>query len=287
MVLESFKTATDAIDKPWHMFFIGIIYAVIAVFLSLWIFKQYASLVMVFLTVFACVPLMYSTIKKQEVMDVTVKREGKIMKNHARVLEFLMFLFLGFVVAYSLVFIFLPSDLVEDLFSVQVETIGAINSQISGEVVNNAINPSDFLGQIFFNNVKVLLFCVFFAFFYGAGAIFILTWNASVISAAVGMFAKNRIAEYMASIGFIGAFGYFNVFTLGLLRYMIHGIPEILAYFVGGLAGGIISVAMINRDLEGNSFKIIMLDAIDLIILALFILLVGGLLEVFVTPMFF
>jgi len=33
---------------------------------------------------------------------------------------------------------------------------------------------------------------------------------------------------------------------------MIHGIPEIVAYFIGALAGGIISVAIIRKDLRGD-----------------------------------
>jgi hypothetical protein len=33
---------------------------------------------------------------------------------------------------------------------------------------------------------------------------------------------------------------YFSHISYGLLMYALHGIPEILAYFVAGLAGGII-----------------------------------------------
>ncbi len=283
MVLESFKDPFAAVKKPSHMFFVGILYGTIAVFLSTWIFKQNSSLIMVFLTVLATVPLMYRTLKQQEAMDVKVKREKVILKNHARVLEFLVFLFLGILVAYSVLFIALPAEVVKNLFKVQVDTIVAINTQISGDIVSS----SSFFSQIFFNNIKVLMFSVFFAFFYGAGAIFILTWNASVISAALGVFAKNKIAEALAALGSINAFNYFHFFSLGLLRYMVHGIPEIAAYFMGGLAGGIISVAMINHDLMTEKFRIIMLDALDLLVLAIFVLFIAALLEVFVTPVFF
>jgi len=283
MVLEALKGPFSAISKPSHMFFIGILYATIASFLGIWIFKQNSSLIMVFLTVLAAVPLMYRTLKQQEAMEIKVKKEKVILRNHARVLEFLMYLFLGSLVAYSILFIALPATVVQDLFKVQVDTIVAINTQISGDIVTS----SSFFSQIFFNNIKVLMFSIFFAFFYGAGAIFILIWNSSVIAAAVGMFVKNSIAEYLAAIGSLNAFNYFHLFSLGLLRYMIHGIPEIAAYFIGGLAGGIISVAMINHDLMTEKFKIIMLDALDLLVIAIFILFVAALLEVFITPVFF
>jgi uncharacterized membrane protein SpoIIM required for sporulation len=283
MVLESFSSPVKAYKKPWTLLFVGALYATVAVFLSVWIFKQYSSLVMVFLTVIASVPLMYRTLKMEERASVTLKTEGKILKEHSRVLEYLLFLFAGFIVAYVLWFVLMPAKVVEVLFATQIETITAINSRIVGGTVSS----SSIFMQVFLNNVKVLMFSLFFSFFYGAGAIFILTWNASVIAAAIGNFIKDKVAEYLASIGAVNMFNYFHIFSLGFLRYSLHGIPEIAAYFVGGLAGGIISVGMINHDLESKRFKNIIVDALDLSLLAIFILFVAGLIEVFITPLFF
>ncbi|MBT6735109.1 hypothetical protein HOA69_02000, partial [Candidatus Woesearchaeota archaeon] len=50
---------------------------------------------------------------------------------------------------------------------------------------------------------------------------------------------------------------------------------------------GIISVAMINGDLEGDKYRKIVLDVVDLCLIALVILIIAALLEVFVTPVFF
>ena len=283
MVLESFISPAKAENKPWTMLFLGFMYAVVAVFLSLWIFKQYSSLVMVFLTVVATIPLVYNTLKLEEEKDTKIKSEMSLLKEHSKALKFFIYMFIGFVFAFVAVYIILPTDLVQVLFSSQVETIESINSRVSG----NAINTSNIFAQIFLNNIKVLMFCIFFAFFYGAGAIFILAWNASVISAAVGTFIRDKIAEYAAQIGSLNLFNYFFIFNLGLLRYFIHGIPEILAYFIGALAGGIISVAMINHDIESEKFNNIMLDALDLTMLAVFVLFMAALVEVFVTPLFF
>ena len=283
MVLESFISPVKAENKPWVMFFMGFAYALVAVFLSLWIFKQYSSLVMVFLTVIAALPLVFNTIKIEEDKDTKIKSEVSLLKEHSKALSFFIFMFMGFVFAFVLVYILFPADLVQLLFSTQLETIQSINSRVSGEFIGS----SNIFAQIFLNNIKVLMFCIFFAFFYGAGAIFILAWNASVISAAMGTFIRDKIAEYAASVGSLNIFNYFYLFNLGLLRYSIHGIPEILAYFIGALAGGIISVAMINHDIESERFNNIMLDALDLTMVALFILFVAALVEVFVTPIFF
>jgi len=123
-----------------------------------------------------------------------------------------------------------------------------------------------------------MLFCLFFSLFFGAGAIFILTWNASVIGAAMGSFATERLGLFGSHL--IGI-------PLSLMRYMTHGVFEILAYFMAGLAGGIISVAIINNDLMGENKKRILRDSVDLILLSIVFLIVGSIIEVFVTPLFF
>jgi uncharacterized membrane protein SpoIIM required for sporulation len=65
---------------------------------------------------------------------------------------------------------------------------------------------------------------------------------------------------------------------------MIHGIPEMAGYFVGGLAGGIISSAFINHDLGTENMEKIVIDASTLISIAIGILAVAALIEVSLTP---
>ena len=141
--------------------------------------------------------------------------------------------------------------------------------------------------RIFFNNIQVLVFAVIFSFLYGVGAIFILTWNASVIAAAIGIFIKTGISEIASYVGLAKVAAYFKVVSLGLLRYSIHGIPEILAYFVAGLGAGIISVAVLRHGLEMDKFRKILFDSTNLFVIALVILTIAALLEVYVTPLMF
>lgn len=302
MVLESIITPDRAEKKPWDMIFIGFLYASVAMFLSVWVFREEASLVMVLLTVMAAVPLIFNTEKLEEEKDTRIDKEYTLLKEHAKALSFFTCLFCGFVLAFTVWFVFLPETMVQAVFHTQLNTIKAINSQITGGSAllssanvfsgsssfdASALSHTTLLFHIIANNLKVLLFCLFFSFFYGAGAIFILTWNASVISAAVGTFIRNNIAAYATAVGLTKVGGYFHIFSLGLLRYAIHGIPEILAYFIGGLAGGIISVAVIRHDFGTKTFQKIIFDSFDLIILAVAVLFIAGLLEVYVTPLFF
>jgi len=283
MVLETIINPITAEKKPWELFFIGIVYSSIAILLSFWIFHEYTSMVMVFLTTMACVPLLYNTIKLEEKKDIIVNEERTLLREHSKVISFLLFLFFGFAVSFAAWYAFLPADLAQNAFSVQTQTITNINSGATGMAFQNL----GIFTKIFFNNIKVLIFCILFAFIYGAGAIFILTWNASVIGAAIGSFIKLGLAKGANLLGFAAVANYFHVVSLGLLRYSLHGIPEIGAYFIGGLAGSIISIAVIRHDLGTKKYEKILLDSSDLIIIAVVVLFLAALLEVYVTPLLF
>ena len=276
MVIESLVNPFKAERNPWEMFFIGALYSSIAILLSLWVFKPHASLVMVFLTVLACAPIMYGTMKMEEEKDLRIQEEKILIKEHGRALAFFIFLFLGITISFTLWYVFLPSDLANSLFSIQTKTISDINSQITGQ----SINQLNLFSKIFMNNLKVLIFCLIFAFVYGLGAIFILTWNASVIGTAIGNFIRTNISGN-------SVLHYFEITSLGILRYMIHGIPEILAYFTGGLSASIVSIAVIKHDFKSEKFQHILLDSVDLLLLSLVILLFAALIEVFITPLLF
>lgn len=291
MVLESLTNPFRAEKRPYNLFFYGILYSSVAILLSLWIFKEEASLIMVFLTVLASFPLVFNTIKYEEEKSKRSVKELPLLKEHAKALELFVFLFLGMLVSFSLWFVFLPAEATEATFHTQISTINSINAKVLGNslisATSNISSGSDLVAKIFFNNLKVLIFSILFALFYGAGAIFILTWNASVISAAIGSFIRNNLSLYANELGLVKIGGYFHIFSLGLLKYLIHGVPEILAYFMGGLAGGIISIAIIKHDLMSKNFKKIAYDSTDLLLLAIAILFVAALLEVYITPIIF
>jgi len=268
MVLESLVSPLKAEKKPWKMFFIGILYSSVAIIVSIILFQQFASLVMIFFTVMASIPIIYLTIKMEEEKDLEINDEKLLIKEHGKALAFFMFLFLGFVVSFTVWNILLPGGLSEKVFEIQTNTIAEINDPLTG----NAVNFGGAFLEIFLNNFKVLLFCLIFAFFYGFGAIFILTWNASVIGTAIGNIVKAN-------------FGYISILPLALLKFLIHGVPEILAYFMAGLAGGIISIAVIKHDFNSKNFKRILLDSADLTIGAVVLLIIAALLEIFVSPM--
>jgi len=273
MVFELLLNPKKAEGKPWELFFLGFAYSIMGAVLGYFIFRSYASLIMVVLAVIASVPFMHNLISREEEKGVKIEDERRLLKAHAKSIELFAFLFLGFLVGYVICFVALPLSLSSRMFEAQINTIMAVRAIAAG----NFFAKLSTLSVIFFNNLKILFFCVLFSFFYGAGAIFILTWNASVMAAAIGSFISSGLRS--------GSL--LQVTAVGFMRYLLHGLPEIVAYFVGALAGGIISVAIIKHEFRGKKFNLVLRDAIDLIFISIGILVLSGLIEVYVTPLLF
>jgi len=272
--------------KPWEMFFVGLFYASVSLLLVSFVFwkdtilREGAGLLIVIFTVICTLPFYYYLIKLEEGKDIEITDSGKLIKEHSKAVHALLWLFMGYVVALSFWYLVLP-DQAGNNFNFQIKTFCAINSpthytdcvtKFAGPPIGTAAATSTgAILSIFANNIYVLIFTILFSLAFGAGAIFILIWNASVIAAAIGIFTGGSFAKLPA----------------GIVRYMIHGIPEIGAYFIGALAGGIFSVAIIRKDLHGENLWEILQDSLVLVIIAIVILFVAALMEVFLTPALF
>ena len=284
-MIELIMKPKRAERRPWEMFFIGLFWAIASLLLVTFVFgqdsilKEGSGLLVVVFTVICCLPFMYYIIKLEEGKDIQIDDSGRLIKEHSKALHALMWMFLGFVVAFSFWYIVFPDTAAQN-FNFQIKTFCAINSpshytycieQYGIPTATGAVAGTDKVLSIFANNIYVLIFTILFSLAFGAGAMFILVWNASVIAAAIGIFSKGSLANL----------------PMSLFRYMIHGIPEIGAYFVGALAGGIISVAVIRKDLRGEGVWKILQDSLLMIIIAIVILVVAALMEVYFTPLFF
>jgi len=270
MVIEGLIKPFTAEKKPFELFFLGILFSSVAIVLSIFIFSPYSSIVSIALTAMVCVPIIYGVIKMEERKSMEIKQEKLLVKEHGRALLFFLFLFMGFVISFALWYTFLPESYVSEVFSVQAETISGVWGGVTGDV----ISPGKAMVELISHNTRVMVFCLLFAFFYGFGAVFILTWNASVIGVAIGDVIRSNLGT-----------GFISTISVGLFRYLVHGIPEIAAYFTAGLAGGIISIAVINHDFRSPKFKNVLKDSIDLIVVSFVLLIVAAVLEVYVSPL--
>jgi uncharacterized membrane protein SpoIIM required for sporulation len=268
MVLEALINPKHMPKSRWRLGIIGVFYAFVAGVLAYYMFQPYASIVMVFFTVMLCIPFMHTLIKTEEEKEESLLTEKSFIDEYGHVVMGLIMLFVGVTIGYLLLYFIAPAPMQTQLFSAQQETISAIN----GNIVAGGI-----FTEIFLNNLFVLGISLAFAFLYGFGAITIIIWNSSVVAAALAGFIMAN-AQKATTIG---------AGIWGLFRYLAHGIPEIASYLVAGLAGGIISVAVINHEFGTKKWGKVIRDATQLAVLSILLVIIGALIEVFITPWFY
>ncbi len=295
-MIEMLINPKKAEREPWEMFFVGLLYASVSLLVVDWIFlrdtvlSSYTSILIITFTVMLSIPFMYFLIRYEEKKDLVISEERVLIREHGKAVNAFIFLFLGYTIAFAFWYMVMPQSITVENFRAQIQQYCVINMRDNFEsclkqqglsITGSFIKIPQATGKIsgslgnflaiFTNNIYVMIFILLFSLAFGAGAIFILAWNASVIAAAIGIFTEATLRNM----------------HLGLLRYMIHGIPEMAAYFIVALAGGILSVAIIRHELNSKKFWCILQDSVDLIILALIVLVLAALVEVFITPALF
>ena len=284
-MIESIINPKNGERGPWKMFFIGLLYSGLSLILVHWFFSadpilsEYSGMIVVTFCVMFSLPYMYYIIKREEEEDESVEGFFSVWRVHSDAIYAFMWLFLGFIVAFSFVFMVLQNQV---LFDAQLGTYCLINSPGNIEdcvakysferlsATGAATKQVRFL-SIIENNVYVMIFTLIFSLIFGAGAIFVLAWNASVISAAIGIFTKYEISKI----------------PMGLLRYMVHGFPEITAYFITALAGGMFGLGAMKVGVKDPKFLRIIENVVILLFISILILIIAAAIEVYITPTFF
>lgn len=268
MVVESLINPEKSIHNYALLGGIGFCYALLGGAIAYFLFPGYASMAMVFLTIVATAPFMYTLIKKEGEKDIDLRSEEHFLHEYRTVIFGLVALFVGITLGYLALYLAATPQAATQLFDAQETTLSLVNGQATS---------GQYFVSIVLNNSRVILISLVLSFLYGLGAITVIVWNSSVIAVALG----NFIRENLIHVSMTGA-----VFW-GMLRYFTHGIPEIAAYLLAGLAGGIMSVAMVNYGIGTKRWNKIMIDAMQLFILSLLIVVVAALIEVAVTPWFY
>ncbi len=288
MVIESLKNPLQAEKKPAKIILLGGLYTIVGLFFAWWAFREQSSIVFVFFTAMAAIPLLYKLMNFEEKKSLIAKNETSLLKEHLKSIWVVLALFLGIVIIVALAFIILSPSTNSTLFETQLQTIGTLGHANSvNDITGQATSQMNSFTKIFFNNVRVLTFCILFSLLYGVGAIFVLTWNASVIGVALGNLIRINIANLTTSLGFYSIGSYFAIGGCGILRFFIHGIPEIAAYVIAALAGGILSASLIKHDLKRKNIEKIVIDATDLLLIAIILIFIAAVLEVWITPAIF
>lgn len=254
MVLERIVDVKKGRKNPLIIFFLGVFVSVISLFISYTVFKENTGLFTVVILSLVLVPFMNSMLVYEEKETEETGQRESFFQRHGDVILAYAALFIGMTLAMSVIFVVLPENVVQTLFDQQVKEV---------KLIQGKYTFGNQLIDILVNNVSVLMLAFLFSFLIGTGAILILAWNSSVLSAAIGLIAKN--------------FGGIGGIPVAVLTFIPHGSFEILAYLIGAIAGGLISAAVVRK--KSNNFWYIIKDSLGLLVISFVLLVIGAIVE--------
>jgi stage II sporulation protein M len=270
-MLESILGFRDFDKRPERMFLWMFLWALGISSVAIFIASQVSVKLAIGGTIFdtsGLFAVLFVIIPSAYYMTVLIKREERIEEKdikefHKRTfwerhfihIILLLIFFVGVTLAFAAWHFFLDPG----FFQIQDTVIDRIQGA-SGALTKGSF--TDF-NRIVANNFQVMMFAFLFSLFFGAGAVFILVWNASILGVAIA-----KISETVWHIPWEGR------------GFVLHGGLEIGAYIVAGLAGSIISAAVLRKS-NPAVLKIILMDVLFLMVLAFVLVLAGAVVEVY------
>lgn len=275
MVLESISL--DWLERrPYISFLFGFSYVFIGYLLAGFFFGN-VSVAMLFLATLLIVP---SLIK---LLEVEEKRESfyglrHFFKEHKDLLEAYIFLFLGVFAGYAVLGFAVSSESFMSIFEFQLNFLQnqqGLSSEVIEQFLSKPLVPSiENVAGVLQNNIIVMLICFALSVFYGAGAIFLITLNASVFASFV-VYVSNYLSDKASQTFIIMGF------------FMIHMVPEISGFLLAAIAGGVLSKALTRERVASDNFRNVFKDALLLLLIACALVTLAAFLEVYVTTYLF
>ncbi|MCD6496659.1 MAG: stage II sporulation protein M [Candidatus Aenigmarchaeota archaeon] len=276
-MLESLVKFNEIKERPWLMFLwallissVGIVFGY-EVSYNVTVSGTTLKLAGIFSVLFTIIPAVYFLtmyIKREEGMDerdIEKHYEKGFWEREEKDIMVLLFFFAGLTVSYALWAVYLPAD----TFQIQIMKVQDIRSSTgnfighSGQLMSGYASGNEYSRfiQILENNLWVTSFAFVFSLIFGAGAIFIIVWNASILGAYIG-----RLSESFFHIPIVS------------LNFLPHGIPEIAGYIIAGISGSLISAAVLRGHKDAILFGIFR-DSMKLLGLALLFVFLGAVIE--------
>lgn len=248
-------------------FLLGVSYSVFGIFSAMVLFPDDPGFVSVAFTSLLVTPSLHTLLSLEANKMAREARfsVARLLWDHWDIFEVYLFLFLGALVTFGFFSAMWPTGATGAIFTPQTHATAALGQATKSGMMMDYIS----------HNSRVLLISLITSFFYGAGAIFILMWNASAWGVFFGVQAKASASALHPLLQF---------FT-SLILVSPHLILEAGSYFFAALAGGIISKAAIREKFLSARFNRVVQDGLYLFLFAIIFVIVAAYLEAYLTPL--
>ena len=275
MVLEHIFPEDWLESKGRFAFILGVVYSIIGVLIAKILFPGDPALVSIAFTSMLLLPELYkifSIEERKESLEQHVTFRG-LWRDDIELVRIYIFLFLGILIVYSLGAMLMQGLDANTLFREQLEI--RYGQGFAGQAVNvGGLFTSDLFFELLSNNFLVLMACFILALLSGDGAIYLITWNASVWGTIFGITAKTASA-------FSGQ-NPFYLFGLIMLIVFPHMMLEAISYFLAAISGSVISKDVLLEEFASDRFLEVFGFNLYLLLGGLIFLVLGAAVEAFV-----
>ncbi|NQU79544.1 stage II sporulation protein M [Candidatus Woesearchaeota archaeon] len=254
-----------------NIILLGVIYGFLGTFSALLLFPHYVAIMSFAFTSILLIPSIGYMIARDENIVARERHFSvrKLFSDHKDIMRLYILVFIGIFIAYMSIGALTSTAYVDTFFDAQLRVAG-----IAGQATGIG---GEFAG-ILLNNLLVLGICFLLSLAYGAGSIIFIVWNASVWGIVFGYFIRQAVS----SIDTNPLFYFAQVF----LPFLPHMVTEAASYIVAAVMGGILAKAVIREKLFSHKFNHILVDALLLGVVGFLLVLLSGVIEVFVFPLF-
>ena len=276
MVLEHIFPEDWLERKGIYAFLLGIGYTIIGLLIASILFPGDPALVAVAFTSMLLLPELYKIFSIEERQESVAQKVSMrdLWRDDIEVVRIYVFLFLGILLVYSLGTIMLPQLETNSLFREQLEIRlgqGFSGNAIAGHATAGGIFSSGLFYILLSNNFLVLMACFILALLAGDGAIFLISWNASVWGTIFGLTAKSAAT--------VAGQQPLSLFALVMLIVFPHMILEAISYFLAAIAGSVISKDVLLEQFASNRFFEVFGFNLYLLLFGLIFLILGAVVE--------
>lgn len=215
--------------------FLSFAFSSVSIFFAYYIYPSATSILSISFIVIALTPPLFSLIENEETLVAHCGKKLPFLDRYEPLLILVLVLSVGIFLSLSLWYNVLPSDPSYDEMGVCHTSLpcreGVFKLQIASIEEPRAVHTG----------LGLMLFAFLLSLFFGTGALLIIVWDVSALVVTSA--------------------------TISPMNFLLH-LPKLLAFFLTGLSGTLLSVAVVRHEWCSHSFTRVFKDSVRLLLLA-------------------
>lgn len=248
-----------------YALFAGVFFTLVSFVASYILFQRttFVGVAAVIFTIALAMPIVIKFLESAKINDENFFSKTKHM------LDFYIYFFIGAFVVFFLVSLIMPSKVLtsEQLYGSATRIILPQQG-----IPAPPIEEFSLFMRIWSNNNYVMVVAFVLSLLYGAGSLLLMVLNASIFASSL----SDIIRQSITGTDFFSVFSFMSC-NMGIMLF--HMIPEVIAYLLAAIAGGMLSHAVVKEKLLSRNFFDAVRRSILIFVISMVVLTVGALIE--------